>query len=130
MKKAMLCVMLVCLLWLLGCATVRQGAIDISKEEMKNAETAREVAANYLTIWPIQSGFIKGALGPRLDELPAQAVDAMNELDQLATGDPNEVTDYDLGLSLGLRIRLLTSVVVEALEFYAPDILEFVPLLF
>lgn len=123
--------LLLCLL-VAGCAMIRQSAIDISEEEVENAEAARVVAVNYLSIWPIQSGMIRGALGARIEELPVQAVSAMDELDQLAEqmngmSDPN---DYDLGLSLGLRIRLLGSVVQEALEIYAPDIINLVPILF
>lgn len=112
-----------------GCTMMRETAIDISEEELLNAEMAREVASNYLSMWSIQSGFIRGALGSRIDELPAQAVNAMDELDQLAIADPNSYTDYDLGLSLGLRARLLGSVVQEALRMYAPDILDLLPIL-
>lgn len=108
---------------------VRETAIGISEEEVLNVKAAREVALNYLKIWPIQSGFIKGALGSRIDELPAQAVMAMEELDQLASEDPNTHTDYDLGLSLGLRVRLLGSIVQEALKTYAPDVLDMLPIL-
>lgn len=130
MKKQIV-TLLLCLL-VAGCAGLRQSAIDISEEEVKNAEAARIVAVNYLAIWPIQSGIIREALGARLEELPAQAVSAMDELDQLAEqmNDPNDYTDYDLGRSLGLRVRLCGSVVQEALEIYAPDIINLVPILF
>lgn len=126
----MLCVLMVCLST--GCAPLRGIAVNISEEEIKNTETAREVARNYLSIWPLQSGFVRGALGPRLDELPVQVIDAMDELDLLAkqySEDPNDYLDHDLGLSLGLRVRLLSSIVAEALRFYMPDALEFVPFL-
>ena len=126
MKKLM--IFLVCVV-LCGCATLRKSAIDISIEEVENAKATREVAINYLQIWPIQSGFIKGALGHRMDEFPAQAVEAIKELDQLAANDPNDMVDYELGLSLGLRVRLLGSVVLEALKTYAPDVLELLPLI-
>jgi len=119
---------------LCGCSTLRENATDISGEEVKNLEAARQVAKDYLAIWHMQSGFIKGALGPRMDEMPAQAVAAINELDQLSeqlnSTDPNEIKDYDLGLSLGLRVRLLGAVVQEALKMYAPDVLDLIPLLF
>jgi len=121
-------IILVCVS-LCGCAVLRKSAVDISKEEVKNTDTAREVATNYLLIWPMQSGFIKGALGPRLDELPTQVVEAISELDELSAKDPNEIDDYDRGLSLGLRVRLLGAVVREALKQYAPDVLELLPLI-
>lgn len=131
MKKKQIVALLLCLL-VAGCAMIRQTAIDISEEEVKNAEAARIVAVNYLSIWPIQSGMIRGALGARIEELPVQAVSAMDELDQLAEqmNDVSDPNDYDLGLSLGLRVRLLGSVVQEALEIYAPDIINLVPILF
>jgi hypothetical protein len=57
----------------------------------------------------------------------------MTELTTLAekyNSDTNSIDDYDLGLSLGLRIRLLGVVVQEALEMYAPDLLDLLPLIF
>lgn len=113
---------------LCGCATVRQTALDISLEEVENAKTTREVALNYLKSWPVFSGLIRGALGPQMQELPLQAVEAMDELDELATR-ADECSDHELGYSLGLKIRLLSAVVIEALEFYAPELLDFVPIL-
>lgn len=113
-----------------GCALTRQTAIDISSEEVENMDAVRVVARNYLSIWPMQSGAIRAALGSRIDALPAQAVEAMDELDDLAAvDDPNSYTDYQLGASLGLRVRILCDLVVEALKMYAPDVLEVVPLL-
>lgn len=124
---------MICII-LCGCQTMRKTATDISGEEVKNLYAARQVAKDYLLIWPMQSGFIKGALGPRMDEMPAQAIAAINELDllseQFASVDPNDIGDYDLGLSLGLRVRLLGEVVQEALKMYAPDLLDLMPLLF
>lgn len=117
-----------------GCSPLRKNAIKISESEVKNLVATQEIARNYLKIWPMQSGFIKGALGPRMDEMPEQVVAAINELDQLAdqlnNKDPNDIKDYDLGLSLGLRVRLLGAVVQEALSMYAPDVLDLIPLLF
>lgn len=124
---------LICVL-LCGCAAMRKTATDISSEEVKNLEATRQVAKDYLTIWPMQSGLIKGALGPRMDEMPTQAIAAINELDTLSEklneADPNSIKDYELGLSLGLRIRLLGSVVQEALKLYAPDVLDLIPVIF
>lgn len=134
MKTTMIMILVLCAMLALAtsCASLRGIAVNISEEEIANTETAREVARNYLSIWPLQSGFVRGALGPRLDELPVQVIDAMDELDLLAqqyAEDPNDYLDQDLGLSLGLRVRLLSSIVAEALRFYMPDALEFVPFL-
>lgn len=126
-RKLQLIIVVVLLVTLAGCQLVRQSAIDISKEEVKNLETCREIAVNYLSIWPMQSGFIRGALGSRIDELPTQAVDAMDELDLLAA-EAQDQSDYELGLSLGLRVRLLSSIVMQVLKQYAPDVIELLPI--
>jgi hypothetical protein len=119
---------------LTGCTAVREGAVAISEADLKNVETGRIIARNYLEAWPFQSAFIKGALGARMDELPSYVVDAMEELDQISieygTMEPNDVNDTYLGKSLGLRVQMLTSIIAEALKFYMPDALDFVPFLF
>jgi len=70
----------------------------------------------------------------RQSEFPEHVVDAINELDDLSAEllaiDPNEIDDYDLGLSLGLRVRMLGSIVEEVFKAYSPDLLNVVPLLF
>jgi len=134
MKAKILLLVGIVLVFLSGCAQLRETTINISEEDIKNVEMAREVAGNYLKTWQLQSGFIRGSLGDRVNELPANVVSAMDELDQLAeqyqAGDPNDFTDYNLGLSLGLRVRMLSSIVAEALKFYMPEALDFVPLVF
>ena len=111
-----------------GCATVRKTAIDLSTENVKNAETIKTVSTNCLSVWPIQSGFIKGALGGRINELPTEVTDAIVELDRLA--ELPEQSDYELGLFLGLKVRLLGSVSQKAIEKYAPNIIEYMQLAF
>ena len=106
-----------------GCSTARQGVIDISTENVKNAETMREVSLDCLSVWPIQSGFIKGALGSRINELPNEAIEAIEELDRLAEL-PNQ-SDYELGYFLGLKMLLWGSTIQIALEKYAPSIVEY-----
>lgn len=125
--KTRITIFLMCIM-LCGCQAMRQTALDISLEEVENAKTTREVALNYLKSWPVFSGLIRGALGPQMQELPLQAVEAMDELDDLAL-NADECTDHELGYSLGLRVRLLSAVVIEALKFYAPEMLDFVPII-
>ncbi|KKN78868.1 hypothetical protein LCGC14_0346400 [marine sediment metagenome] len=127
MKKTMT-ILLVAFLLSSGCATIRKSAIDLSIENVKNAETIREVSTNCLSVWPIQSGFIKGALGSRINELPNEVTDAIIELDRLA--ELPEQSDYELGLFLGLKVRLLGSVSQKAIEKYAPNIIEYMQLAF
>jgi hypothetical protein len=127
MKKRLL-ITIILLVLVAGCSPGRQLAIDISIENVKNAETIKEISLNCLSVWPIQSGFIKGALGDRINELPGEAIKAIEELDLLA--EQAEQTDYELGLFLGLKVRLLSSVVRIALEKYAPNIGEYLSLVF
>jgi hypothetical protein len=103
---------------------MRQTAIDWSIEEVKNAETACEVAKNQLRAWPPLSGAIRGSLD--IDQLPKESVDAMDRLDVLAQ-DPNSLTDFELGEALGLRIKLINAVIKEIIKEYAPEILELIP---
>jgi len=128
MKRKIQIIALTMLLLTAGCSITRQVALDVSTENVKNAEMVREVSLNCLSIWPIQSGFIKGALGYRINELPNEAIEAIDELDRLA--ELPEQSDYELGYFLGLKVRLLSSVVQKTLEKYAPDVIELLPLVF
>lgn len=123
-KMVLISIVLLCA----GCSAMRQAVLDISTEDVKNIETAREVSLKSLSIWTFQSGFIKGTLGNRINELPNEAIQAIDELDRLA--ELPEQSDYELGLFLGLKVRLLSSVVQIILEKYAPDVVDLLPLVF
>ena len=110
---------------LAGCGAMRVGLVEMSKEDVKNAEATREAAHNFISTWNLNSGFIKGALGDRITEFPMQFVEAMDELDTVANME--EIVDYDLGYFLGLRVRTLETLIQETLKIYAPDIFDLVP---
>ena len=116
------------LLLVTGCEMTRQTATDISTENIKNTETMKEISQSCISVWLVQSGFIKGALGSRINELPNEATEAIDELDRLA-GLP-ERSDYELGLFLGLKVRLSSSVLRVTLEKYSPNVGEILPLVF
>ncbi len=117
------------LCFLCSCAFVRDISRDSCKEATLNAETAREVSTCFLNAWPIHSGLIRGGLGDRINELPAHFLQAMDELDRLAlTSDPNDMTDFDKGMVLGLQLRLLQTTIEETLRLYAPRVLSYLPL--
>jgi hypothetical protein len=113
---------------LIGCGAIRESLITISEEDLKNAETTRVVATNLLKTWQINSGFIRGSLGDRLNQLPVQLVSAMDELDALSL--KTEWTDFELGYSVGIRVRLLSEIVFSTLKLYAPEVLKYIPLAF
>ena len=125
MKKFIILIMV---LFLMGCASIRADLVKLSQEDIQNAEATRVLSKNLLLTWSLNSGFIRGTLGDRLNQLPAEAVKAMDELDVLS--GKIEWSDFELGYSLGLRVRLLGEIVANALKLYAPEILKFLPLTF
>jgi hypothetical protein len=125
MKKILI---LIVVLFLISCTSLQKSAIKVSEIDLKNAEASRTLAKNFLSTWKLNSGFIRGTLGDRLNQFPHEAVKAMDELDKLA--EKVELTDFDLGYSLGARVRLLGEVVVEALKHYFPKVLEYITLPF
>ena len=108
-----------------GCSTIRRGIVGLGQWDVKNAEATKQMAKDFLSTWPLNSGFIRASLGENIDKLPHQAVKAMDELDVLAgkTG----WSDFELGSSLGLRIRMLGSLIVATLQQYFPNVLKDVP---
>lgn len=126
MSKRM--ILLISIVVFAGCSPARQITIDVSAENIKNAETLLEVSRKCVTAWPVESGFIEGALSSRMDELPNDVVKAKEQLDLLA--EKEELSDYELGLFLGLKVRLLNSVVQATLEKYTPNVIDILPLVF
>ena len=126
MKKFMALGLVLCLLLGSGCAFFRRSALRLSEEDLKNAEVSRTIAKNCLKTWPLNSGFIRKALGSSIDKLPKEAVTAMDELDTLAA-KKEELTDKEAGEVLGLKVIFAGSLVREAVKQYAPDILDLLP---
>jgi hypothetical protein len=128
MKRILLVLALVMVLCF-GCAGMRGDIVKIVDEDATNAAISREVAKKLLSSWLINSGFVRGSLGPgRMAELPKGVVDSMDELDKLAK--KTTWTDSELGYSLGLRVRLLSEIVAQALKLYAPEVLKYLPMVF
>ena len=119
---------IILLFLLAGCSPARQVAIDLALEKAENVKTMREISERCKTDWLVISGFIKGTLGSRMNELPNEAIEAINELDRLA--EQEELSDYELGYFLGLKVRLWCEVIRVALEKYAPDVTGYLPLVF
>ena len=94
LKRMLTPIMLLIALSLAGCGTLRQGAIRISEEDYNNWACVVEVGQAFMLSWPAKSGFIRCALGPDIDRLPAETVKAMDAMDKLAKKAP-EWTDSD-----------------------------------
>lgn len=128
MRRILLVLTLVTVLCF-GCAGMRGDIVKITEEDKLNAETSRIAAKNLLITWSVNSGFVRGSLGPeRMNALPMGVVKAMDELDVMA--NKTTWTDFELGYSLGLRVRLLSEIVAQALKLYAPEVLRYLPLVF
>jgi len=125
MKKIFILILALCLL---GCTSLQKSVIKVSEVDLKNAEASRTAGKNLLSTWKLNSGFIRGTLGDRLNQFPHEAVKAMDELDKLS--EKTELNDFDLGYSLGARVRLLGEMVVQALKHYFPKVLEYITLPF
>ena len=124
-SKTILVVILCVGLMLPGCAWLRETGIGLTEEDLLNAEAARVIAKNLLETWPINSGFIRGALGPRMKQLPLEVAEAMDELDKYAA--QTEWTDYELGYTLGCRVRMLSELVMAAIKSFAPKVFAAMP---
>jgi len=121
MKKQFVFLMLMAVVSV-GCnAAVRKDAINLSREDVANVETLREISRNLLKTWPIYAGMINGAMDTK--KLPQEAVDAMIELRELA-GKKDTLSDFDLGRNLGLQIRVRAETVKLALRMLAPGLME------
>lgn len=118
--------LLISLLFIASCATMRQGIVDISNEEAENVKVMREIAEQCVKDWPVVSGFIRGLI--RINELSNDNISALGRMDEIAA--QTEPTDYELGEFLGLKAQMIGSVVQIIIEKYAPNAIEFLPLIF
>lgn len=116
---------LLLILFLSGCSTIHDWTSQAGAIDIKNYDASKKLAQDLLKTWQLNSGVIRGALGEKLMEFPAGVVGAMNELDRLSKLETP--TDFELGYSLGARVRMLGAIVQEALRLYSPEILKFIP---
>ncbi len=114
--------------FMVSCTSLQKSAIKVSEIDLKNAEATRISAKNLLSTWKLNSGFIRGSLGDAINQFPHEAVKAMDDLDKLA--DKTDINDFDLGYSLGARIRLAGEIIVQAIKHYFPKLLEYITLPF
>lgn len=128
MKNQITTIVLMLAIFISGCSGLRSTALELSVENIENAEAVREISSNCISVWPVQSGFIKGVLGDRINELPKETIEAIQELDRLA--EQTERTDHELGIFLGTKIRILKFIIQAAIERYVPDVVEILPIIF
>ena len=127
MKKLLIVCFFLLVIWLLMVCTGCAGLREQSEREMSDLKSLRVTATNYHAITNMQLGIVDGAIGERKTELPVGVVKAMDELKLLAAKDPNELTDYELGYSMGLRARIFYALAKEIVERAAPELLRYLP---
>lgn len=128
MKRRIICILLCVAMG--GCSIARQAGEDYCEESKLNTEAIKSTAECILRDWPVCYGMIVGGLGTRKNELPAQALAAMKQLNKYAEKfKTGELTDYELGVAFGLKLRLLVTTVTEILRIYAPEVLQYVTIL-
>src|SRR4030042_709416 len=118
-----LILILLLLLSSLGCSAIRGNIQAVVAEDVKNYETSVQIAKDLLKTWRLNSGFIRGSLGDRLNQFPAEVIKAMNDLDRLAA--KKDIDDFDLGYSLGARVGLMGALITNTLKQYAHEVLKY-----
>jgi len=114
---------------LTGCYTGRiasQKFIEYEERQVETITNAKEATKLMLQEWPFRSGVLHGAMQSRLDEIPAQTVDAFAELNMLAEKYATQgLDDYELGRALGLRMQMFSGVIKEIIREYAPSVFKY-----
>ena len=130
MRQSVL-IVLVCFS-LLGCGTLRSGALKLSKENIANFATADEVMKDFVKVWPQISGAFDGAR----EVLPANIMRDKDKIDELVgggpTGDETEGPPPEppkltkkTRAEIGIRFTLLTDkFAVMVYKQFAPQILQ------
>lgn len=130
MKKILTVVMISAVLGgsvlLSGCASIREPILELSREDLANADTTREAAKNLIEVWALRSGFIRAYLGDRISDMPIRFVATLDKLDDLYK-HRNTLTDYGYGAVLGFHLRMIEETIRECLKIHAPELLRYLP---
>lgn len=116
--------------FLLSCASIRSGLIDLSESNLKNEATTIEVSSNLLKTFDCNYGFVKGALGPKFDEISKVNIDAMAKLQELSKkysfwSDEH----FDMCYSLGAEFLIFSETTKNVIKTFAPDLTKYLPTL-
>jgi hypothetical protein len=101
----------------LGCAS---SIIDLTKNYQASSTAVREFATISAKDWKLGTGIIMGALGQ--DALPQWVSLEITRVNTWITDGP--LDDYQLGYTVGLRLRLAAPVIRAAIQQYAPQLMS------
>ncbi len=112
-------VLIILVLGLMACAGSIQNMND---EYSKNSIALKQFARITATDWLFGSGIIQGALQEPM--LPAWVFVELKKVDAWFIEGKN-LTDWEMGYIVGLRLRLGAPVIKAAIEQYAPGLLAY-----
>jgi len=120
MKKVFMIIALAGVVACVGCATQ-------IKDVAKNYGAASEELKNFARIsaqdWLFGSGIIQGAVPE--DAMPAWFFEELKKVDAWFEENPKaELTEAQIGYTVGLRFRMAGPLIKAAIEQYAPGILN------
>lgn len=126
MVKRIVVLFVVVLVFMAGCTTIHSPVQMAVEEEAKLADLLRSDADILIENWLFYSGLIRGALDA--DEIPLKVIKAMDFMDQIAAKNEKgeELSDFEKGAFLGVRLRACGEVIAQALKQYAPDVLSLI----
>lgn len=118
-RNRSLIVLVLVLLLLSGCA----GSIQkVNSNYLEGSAAVKEFAKITSQDWLFGSGIIQGALAEPF--LPAWVFEELRKVDQWFIEGKN-LTDWEMGYIVGVRLRLSGPVIRAAIEQYAPGILTY-----
>jgi hypothetical protein len=105
------------MLFLLGCATNIQ---DLTTQYATSSVEVKNFARISAQDWLFGSGILQGALNEQM--VPVWIFDELKKVDGWFEVNA-ELTDWQLGYMVGLRLRMASPIIKTALEQYAPGVL-------
>lgn len=116
-------------LLLTGCAAANNPILSYQKFEIQNVKQLRTAGQNFLKVWPMYSGLLKGFYGTSLpDELPGRTMQAIVMLDEIARqSQEGKMTDAELGFALGLWGHTSFELIRKFIGQIPVDILRLIP---
>ena len=118
--KALLIILII--LCTSGCGLI----LDHSEDKLADAKKTLQIAENCIPLARTKVGFIKGIWFGRMDELPGQIQEIMDEY-MRASEDPNSLTHEQAGYVIGLELRIDEIVFRKFLGDNFPELLRYMP---